>query len=95
LTQAITIQDEFREECSVVRFKDMPSGKKALMSKKEMNAKLGKNRSMDLLDPCAMRFYPCLEYPYGEELTKTMMEFEKNEDDDDENQSIYDETLYA
>lgn len=91
----ITIQNEFYEECMVIRFKDMPSGKKALMSKKEMNAKLGKNRSMDLLDPCAMRFYPCLEYPYGEELTKTMMEFEKNEDDDDENQSIYDETLYA
>ncbi len=94
LREAITIQDEFREECAVVRFKDMPSGKKALMSKKEMNAKLGKNRSMDLLDPCAMRFYPCLEYAYGEELMKTMMEFVEH-DDDDEYNSIYDETLYG
>jgi hypothetical protein len=94
LTQAITIQDEFREECAVVRFKDMPSGKKALMSKKEMNAKLGKNRSMDLLDPCAMRFYPVLEYAYGDELMATMMTIEKNDDDDDD-LSIYDETLYA
>lgn len=94
LTQAITIQDEFREECAVVRFKDMPSGKKALMSKKEMNAKLGKNRSMDLLDPCAMRFYPVLEYAYGDELMATMMTIEKNDDDDDD-VSIYDETLYA
>ena len=95
LKQQITIQDEFREECAVIRFKDMPSGKKALMSKKEMNAKLGKNRSMDLLDPCAMRFYPCLEYPYGEELTRTMSDVGLTDDDDDENQSIYDETLYA
>lgn len=93
LKQAITIQDEFREECAVVRFKDMPSGKKALMSKKEMNAKLGKNRSMDLLDPCAMRFFACLEYPYGEELMKTMNEV--IDDDDDGNESIYDETLYG
>ena len=93
LKQQITIQDEFREECAVVRFKDMPSGKKALMSKKEMNAKLGKNRSMDLLDPCAMRFLPVLEYPYGEELTKTMTEV--YDDDDEERESIYDDFLYG
>lgn len=71
LKSAITIQNEFLEECSVVRFKDMQSGKKALISKKEMNAKLGKSRSMDLLDPVAMRMLPCLEYVYGEELEKT------------------------
>ena len=93
LKQQITIQEEFREECAVVRFKDMPSGKKALMSKKEMNAKLGKNRSMDLLDPCAMRFLPVLEYPYGEELTKTMMEV--YDDEDEERESIYDDYLYG
>ena len=33
-----------------------------------MNARLGKDRSMDLLDPCAMRMYPCANIPYGEEL---------------------------
>ena len=71
LKQEITVQNEFLEECAVVRFKDMPSGKKCLISKKEMNAKLGKSRSMDLLDPCAMRMFPVLEYPYGEELEKT------------------------
>ena len=71
LKQEITVQNEFLEECAVVRFKDMPSGKKSLISKKEMNAKLGKSRSMDLLDPCAMRMFPVLEYPYGEELEKT------------------------
>ena len=37
----------------------------------KMNAKLGKARSMDLLDPIAMRMLPCLEYVYGEELEKT------------------------
>jgi hypothetical protein len=94
LRTPITIQNEFIEECLVVRFKDMPSGKKALFSKKEMNAKLGKDRSMDLLDPCAMRFLPCLEHPYGEELEKTTIE-EDVDYDDDSNQSIFDETLYG
>lgn len=90
----ITFQNEFIEECLVVRYKDMPSGKKALMSKKEMNAKLGKNRSMDLLDPCAMRFYPCLEYPYGEELMRTTI-LEEDEEEMYGRGSIYDETLYG
>ena len=94
LKTPITIQNEFIEECLVVRFKDMPSGKKALFSKKEMNAKLGKDRSMDLLDPCAMRFLPCLEYPYGEELEKTTIQ-DEYDDDDDSSQSIFDETLYG
>ena len=90
----ITFQNEFIEECLVVRYKDMPSGKKALMSKKEMNAKLGKNRSMDLLDPCAMRFYSCLEYPYGEELMRTTI-LEEDEEEMYGKGSIYDETLYG
>jgi hypothetical protein len=94
LRTPITFQNEFIEECLVVRYKDMPSGKKALMSKKEMNAKLGKNRSMDLLDPCAMRFYPCLEYPYGEELMRTTI-LEEDEEEMYGMDSIYDETLYG
>ena len=82
LKSAITIQNEFMEECSVVRFKDMQSGKKALISKKEMNAKLGKARSMDLLDPIAMRMLPCLEYVYGEELEKTTPHTVAEDEDD-------------
>lgn len=93
MKQQVTIREEFREECSVVRFRDMPSGKKMLLSKKEMNAKLGKDRSMDLLDPCVMRFYPCLDLPYGEELIGTTIDVEDGLDDEDK-QSIYDETLY-
>ena len=100
LKSAITIQNEFMEECSVVRFKDMQSGKKALISKKEMNAKLGKARSMDLLDPIAMRMLPCLEYVYGEELEKTTPQTVA-EDEDDYYYSrkgvvnIYDDTTWA
>jgi hypothetical protein len=94
LRTPITILNEFIEECMVVRFKEMQSGKKMLIPKKEMNAKLGKNRSMDLLDPCAMRFYPCLDIPYGEELTRTAEESNGN-DDDEGMGSIYDETLYG
>jgi hypothetical protein len=71
INEFISIENEFVEECSVVRFDTNPSGKKTLWSKKKMNQKLGKNRSMDLLDPCAMRMYPVLEYAYGEELVKT------------------------
>ena len=98
----ITIQNEFLEECSVVYFVDGGSGKKRLPSKKEMNAKLGKERSMDMLDPCAMRMYPVLEFPYGEELIKTSAWYKNYENDDDDyddygfrKQSVYDDTLWS
>ena len=98
----ITIQNEFLEECAVVYFVDAGSGKKRMPSKKEMNAKLGKERSMDVLDPCAMRMYPCLEYVYGEELIKTASWYRDDEEDEDEydefgfkRQSIFDETLWS
>ena len=98
----ITIQNEFLEECAVVYFVDAGSGKKRMPSKKEMNAKLGKERSMDVLDPCAMRMYPCLEYVYGEELIKTASWYRDDEDEEDEydefgfkRQSIFDETLWS
>ena len=103
LKETISIQNEFLEECAVVYFVDAGSGKKRMPSKKEMNAKLGKDRSMDILDPCAMRMYPYLEYVYGEELIKTASWY-KNADDDDEDeydaygfrkQTIYDETLWS
>lgn len=98
----ITIQNEFLEECAVVYFIDAGSGKKRMPSKKEMNAKLGKERSMDVLDPCAMRMYPCLEYAYGDELIKTASWYRDDEEDEEEynmygfkKQSIYDETLWS
>ena len=95
--ERVTIQNEFLEECAVVRFMDMPSGKKRLFSKKEMNQKLGKGRSMDLLDPIAMRMLPVLDYPYGEELEKTaaMPEDEEDELSENDDESIYSETLFS
>lgn len=71
LRNTITIANEFTEECSVVAFKEVQSGKKTLLSKKEMNLRLGRGRSMDVLDPMAMRMLPVLEYPYGEELERS------------------------
>ena len=93
----ILISDEFVEECAVIRFKDMPSGKKQLFSKKEMNQHLGKNRSMDLCDPIAMRFYPCLAFPYGEELEKTAKAFIAEEDNDTyyRRENIYNDNFWA
>ena len=63
--------NEFVDECSVIRWRELPSGKKRLYGKKEMNQHLGRGRSMDLLDPCAMRMYPVLQYRSGEELAMT------------------------
>lgn len=96
MKENITIQNEFLEECSVVCFKDAPSGKKTLLSKKEMNQKLGRGRSMDLLDPCAMRMLPVLQYPYGEELERSAAAYEDEEVDRmNPHFSIYrDETWY-
>lgn len=71
MTTPITIENEFIEECSVVRFKTLPGGKMKLFNKKEMNQTLGKGRSMDLLDPIAMRMLPFAPFEYGEELIKT------------------------
>ena len=56
---------------------------------------LGKGRSMDLLDPIAMRMYPLLDYEYGQELIMSSVE----DDDDDRDiygkQSIYDDTTWC
>lgn len=71
MTTRISIRNEFIEECAVVRFKLLPGGKQKLYNKKEMNLALGKGRSMDLLDPMAMRMYPLAPFEYGEELIKT------------------------
>lgn len=80
ISNPITVKVEFIEECSVVRFKDLPGGRKTLLNKKEMNQMLGKGRSMDLLDPIAMRMYPLLDYEYGQELIMTAAE---RKDDND------------
>lgn len=80
INNPITVKVEFIEECSVVRFKDLPGGRKTLLNKKEMNQMLGKGRSMDLLDPIAMRMYPLLDYEYGQELIMTAAE--KQDDND-------------
>lgn len=83
LNEFVSVENEFIEECSVVRYDTTAGGKKTLWSKKKMNQKLGKSRSMDLLDPCAMRMLPVLEYPYGEELIKTSaLEMYNNDFDD-------------
>ena len=81
LKHACSVENEFLEECSVVRFKELPNGGRKLLSKKEMNAKLGKDRSMDLLDPCAMRMYPCSNVPYGEEMEQGFINAEEEDFD--------------
>lgn len=91
------ILNEFIEECQVIRFKEGFGGKKSLLSKKEMNAKLGKERSMDITDPCAMRMLPILDCLIGEELD---LRYDEDDDDDSGDDmtkdygSIYDNTTW-
>ena len=77
LKNDVSVQCEFVDECTAVRFRDF-NGKKKLLSKKEMNALLGNGRSMDLLDPIAMRLMPLLEYEFGRELEMTLVAREEN-----------------
>lgn len=97
---SITVGVEFIEECRVVRFKELPNGGKKLLSKNEMNKKLGRNRSMDVLDPCAMRMYPCANIPYGEEIQQGFRDAEEQETDyttkgTGKTVNIFDTTLWS
>ena len=91
----VSIKVEFVEECSVVRFKELPGGRKTLLNKKEMNKMLGKGRSMDLLDPIAMRMMPLLEYEYGQELIMTSVQTDDDDEDTFGKQSVYDDTMWC
>lgn len=92
IRQPISIAVEFVEECSVVRFEKDFSGRKKLQSKKQMNQML--KRSMDLVDPCAMRMYPFLQYQVGEELEKTAIQ-SYNRQIEKTGFNIYDETNWC
>lgn len=95
LNSTYTIQVEFMDECSVVRFRTLPGGRERLMNKKEMNAFLGKGRSMDLMDPIAMRMLPVLEYENGQELTMTAVMPDAAERRDADGVDIYDNSLWC
>ena len=67
-----------------------------------MNRNLSGKRSMDLLDPIAMRMLPLANYPYGEELEMEAREFVAYDDtpeyvntDNSETVNIYDERTWA
>lgn len=95
MSNQITVKTEFIEECSVVRFKEMPGGRKTLINKKEMNQMLGKGRSMDLLDPIAMRMYPLLDYEYGQELIMTSAERMEEEEAYGNSVKVYNDNLWC
>ena len=92
----ITILAEFVDECSVVRFKEVMGGKKALLGKTEMNSQLGHDGSMDWLDAMHMRFLPCLACEYGQEIEYGVQKYEDNDyDDSSETIDIYDESAWC
>lgn len=95
LSEKITIREEFKEECSVIKFKDDVGIRKALITKKEMRKLMGKYRSPDLLDPCAMRMLPVLGYAHGEELDKTSVYRKSDEYREGLYVDIYDDTEWC
>lgn len=95
MSNPVSVKVEFIEECSVVRFKELPGGRMTLLNKKEMNKMLGKGRSMDLLDPIAMRMMPLLEYEYGRELIMTSVQINDDDDDIYRRHSVYDDTMWC
>lgn len=95
LNSQITILEEFSEECSVVQFNMSASGRQSLLTKKEMNTQLGKSRSMDVLDPCAMRFFPVLQSEYGQELTNERASISDESEYELETMDIYDDSNWA
>lgn len=95
LSEDHTIQAEFLDECSVVRLHETPRGRKKLLTKKDMNALLGKGRSMDLLDPFAMRMLPVLKYQYGDELDATSAYNPKNINQEKGDFEIYDDASWC
>lgn len=96
LKYILTVQNEFLEECAVVNFDTLQSGKKKLWSKKQMNRQLGNGRSMDLLDPCAMRMLPCCDLEYGTEIEAGFKETESDEKKHNfiSKQSVFDDSLW-
>ena len=98
INSLLTVGEEFIDECNVVRFEKMPNGKMKLENKKAMNQRLGRGRSMDLLDPMAMRMYNILEYQVGDELEKTSINYHEPEDEaygDDGGFDIYDDSNWC
>lgn len=94
ISDNISIFEEFVEECSVVRMEQQGNGRKRLLTKKEMNRMLGKGRSMDVLDPVAMRFLPLLQYELGDELLKTRVS-KNNTGKGETNPEIYNDSFWA
>lgn len=91
----ITFYNEFVSECAVVRFKQLSNGKYRLLNKKEMNAKLGNGKSMDVLDGFAMRMFPFMTFPYGEELEMSAKEIDDNNSMNLDTVNIYDESSWC
>ena len=94
LKHKITVEQEFMQECAVVHFNEFVSGKKRLDTKREMNRRLGNGRSMDLLDPCAMRMLPCCDLEYGAELEDGYETTFRTKNLVPVQESVFDETVW-
>lgn len=95
INQEYSFQTEFLEECAVVQTRELPNGKLKLMTKREMNKALGKGRSMDVLDPCAIRMFPVLPFRYGEELSATSYEAREKAFNGPGAVDVFDETFWC
>lgn len=95
ISRPITIMQEVIDEMCVIKFKELPGGKRTLLNKKEMNKILGMGRSMDIADPIAMRAFPLLEYEYGTELIMTEIPLIQPDEINEMGYDIYDPSTWA
>jgi len=82
-----TVEIEIYDEGGVIEFVEGNNGKVRLMTKKEMNARLGDKRSMDIMDTLSLRMKPIVGCEHYDELragiqTEAEM-FEEYYSDDD------------
>lgn len=91
----VTVYQKFVEECGVVQWnEDSLSGKKRLLSKKEMNSQLGRGDSMDVLDALHMLMSVYEHCEMGAEI-ETGRKMADEESSNADVVDIYDDSFWA
>lgn len=95
-TGPMTFLQKFVSECAVIQYsEDNVSGKKRLLSKKELTSQLGKGESTDILDACHQIMSIYEGYELGTELAIGKDIADEESDGDMETCDIFDDSTWA
>lgn len=95
-TGPMTFLQKFVSECAVIQYsEDNVSGKKRLLSKKELTSQLGKGESTDILDACHQIMSIYEGYELGTELAIGKDIADEESDGDMEACDIFDDSTWA